>query len=217
MARRSLPGADKYRRPDAEDPRWRDPLVEMANAEVRIEAVLNDHFAMGVPFDAEGWKVRCPFAAEHEDGGIDRQFRVYASTNTGYCFALHGVLTPVRLWRLRAWFPSVRDAAEDLLRSYGVEYKQRPYRERMHSLREPTGFRADPDAVAQAVQVFLAAQPTYAARRYDDVLLRVVNLTLSDVDGLCERAETLGEVETWWHEARQRLRTLLTDSTGDKS
>jgi hypothetical protein len=205
-----LPGADKYRRPDDSVHAWDDPLVGRANTEVRVEAVLNDHFAMHVPLEAEGWKTRCPFAAEHEDGGLDRQFRVYSSSNSGYCFALHGRLDPVRLWRLRSWFPSIRATAEDLLRSYGVEYRSKPYRERMALLRQSSGFRVDADSVVGALRVYLTSQPLYEARQYDDSILRGVNLVLNEVRDLCDRAETLGEVETWLQQSKQQLDQLLT-------
>lgn len=209
MALRSLPGSDKYRQASQSDPPWRHPLVEKANAEVPIAEVLSDYFATPVPAEAEGWKVRCPFAVEHEDGGIDRQFRVYASSNSGYCFALHGRLDPVRLWRLRSWFPSLKDAAEDLLRTYGIDYRPRPYKERMAGLRTGSAFEVDTAALVQALQVYLVNHPLYEARQYDDSLLRGVNYILNEAHDACAQAERLGDVERWLDEAKQRVSALL--------
>ena len=214
MAGRSLPGADKYRTaPAGRDAPWLHPLVAKANAEVRIEDVLNGYFGLAVPYEAEGWKVRCPFAVEHKDGGIDPQFRVYATSNTGYCFALHGRLDPVGLWRQRSYFPTIKDAAENLMTTFGVEYRPRPYRERMRLLQVPEDFHADPEALVEALQTYLAHHPLYQACELDDFLLRGVNYELSEVHAVCLGAQRLEDVERWLKGAKDRLNSLLAQRT----
>jgi hypothetical protein len=208
--RRSLPGADKYRRPrTSTDAPWEAPVVLLANREVSVIAVLNDYFRTHIPIDAEGWKTYCPFAREHEDGGIDKQFRVYHSSNSGHCFALHGTLDPVRLWRQRRPYGSLTDAAQDLLDTYGVEYRRKPWRERwaeLHEAPEETGI--DAKAVVAAFTTWLNAQPDYLERQYDEDVLLSVNFVLSRVHGVCAQATTIGEVESWLARAKTVVTTV---------
>jgi hypothetical protein len=211
VAGRHLPGSDKYRVPEVRDAPWHDPLVVRANTDVSFVGMLNDYFALHVPIDADGWKTRCPFAAEHEDGGLDKQFRVYAPTNSGHCFALHGTMDPVRLWRLRSYFPSLRDAAQSLLEAFGVEYRTRPYWERMADLREEQAYHADPATLTQTINVFLSAQPDYEVRQYRPDVLHHVNWTLGQIAHLCETATTIGEVEAWLHQSKRSLRETLSE------
>lgn len=206
---RTLPGADKYRVEEKRDAPWHDPLVVQANTEVSFVTLLNEHYKMHVPVDAEGWKTRCPLATEHDDGGIDRQFRVYASTNSGHCFALHGSMDPVRLWRLRSYHPTLKDAARSLLDAYGIESRAKPYWERMADLREPTPFQADPDVLAQTINVYLSAHPDYEDRQYDVNVLHHVNSVLSQIAPLCEQAQEIGEVEEWLRASKSRLSQAL--------
>jgi hypothetical protein len=213
---RSLPGADKYRRStdrDDADAPWNDPLVLRANRDVALTAVLNDYFDAHVPSDAEGWKTYCPFAKEHEDGGLDKQFRVYTSSNSGHCFALHGTLDPVRVWRLRRYFATMPDAARDLLDTYGVAYRRKPYRERMAELRDRPAFTIAPTQVVQTFNVWLRAQPGYHEHQYDQDVLRSVNSALSEVHDLCARARDLEEVELWLQSVKSLVATELTRSS----
>lgn len=205
-----LPGSDKYRRPvEADDAPWLAPIVVKANTEVPFAEVLNRYFGMHVPVDAEGWKVRCPLYSEHEDGGLDRQFRVYASTNHGYCFALHGSLDPVRLWRQRSYFPSHQEAARDLLRAFDIDWHPVPYWERMAALRDQPPMSVDADTVVSALTVWLNQQPGYDARQYDKDVLTVVNYLWNQVPALCARTNDIAEVETWLDEAKRQLTTVL--------
>jgi hypothetical protein len=212
---RTLPGADKYRTPDKQDAPWHDPLVVRANTEVNFITLLNDLHRLHVPIDAEGWKTRCPYADEHDDGGVDRQFRVYASTNSGHCFALHGTMDPVRLWRLKAYQPSLKDAARSLLDAYGIETRSKPYWERMADLRDPTPYRADPDVLVQTINVFLSAHPNYEQHQYDKNVLHHVNSTLSQIVPLCAQATSIGEVEAWLLASKRSLSQVLGDENVD--
>jgi len=97
----SLPGMENYGQGEPEldrDKPWNHWLVLLANKEVRIESILNDYYGLGVPMDAERWKTTCPYASEHTDGGVDRQFRVYSSENYAYC-----VDTETEILTRRGW------------------------------------------------------------------------------------------------------------------
>lgn len=192
---------------------WENPIVKMANTRVRVESVLNDHFGMSVPMDADGWKARCPFYQEHDDGGIDRQFRIYSATNRGYCFAMHNVLDPVGLWRMRSYFPSLRHAAEDLLETYGIDFRPKPYQERMASLLTfETSFVADPDVITQVIMLYLQRLPFYEERQYEERLLLGVNSVLNEVHPLCESASSPQEVEKWLQKAKTTLQKMVSQS-----
>lgn len=202
-----LRGSEKYARPDTSKTlKWDDPVVGMANTRVRVESVLNDHFGMSVPMDSDGWKTKCPMAHEHEDGGVDRQFRVYSESNRGYCFAMHGVLDPVGLWRLRNYYPTIRDAAEGLLKAYSIDFRPKPYAERMRDLLDREKSKTvDPDTLSQAISVFLETLPSYEERQYDEAVLRSVNSILSEVRPFCDHTPNESEVAAWLTQAKARL------------
>lgn len=210
-----LPGSQKYR-PDQEsrEKPWEDELVVRANAEVSIVSVLNDHFYgrdRPVPEDAYGWKVKCPLAWEHKDGGVDRQFRVYSDTNSGHCFAIHGLFTPVRLWRIRTGSPTLKDAARDLLRTYGVQIRQPTYQERFAAIREESqmSLMVSPDGMLEALQVFLGRIPEYGTRQFDPDVLRVVNSTIEDIPGFCDQGPSLEEARQWLRKRQEQLRATV--------
>jgi hypothetical protein len=198
----------QYRQPQApvQAGWWNDPVVKMANEKVSVVSVLNDHFGMQVPEDADGWKTTCPFYYEHEDGGIDRQFRVWAASNRSWCFAMHNVLDPVNLWRYRKFFPTGRDAAESLLTAYGIDFRPKPYQERMAALRGRTeAYVADPDVIVQVLTLYLARLPGYDEAQYRPEVLRTVNLVLSEVHPFCATGPQEQEVKEWLHQAKERL------------
>lgn len=208
-----LPGADKYLTAEKSS-KSVDPRVQLANDKVRIEEVLTKYFNTYVPYQAHSWKVRCPFFFEHDDGGIDRQFRVYSATNTGYCFALHGTLTPVRLWSIRGSFRTQREAATALLDTFGVSYREPPYWERVRGLQETIESRpvADPQIMVQAIQYFLRNLEGYEAHQYDTEVLLRVNSILGEVHSICAEARSVEEVEQWYQAARDELRRTISQS-----
>lgn len=73
-------------------------LIELANERMGIVAACN-HIGMGLPDHlSSSMKVDCPFGSlYHLDGGTSRSMRVYAETNSAWCFAGCGYFTPVRL------------------------------------------------------------------------------------------------------------------------
>lgn len=204
-----LPGSEKYR--DAavtETKPWEDELVVKANEEVPITSVLNQYFHADVPEDAYGWKTWCVQKWEHKDNGVDKQFRVYSDTNTAHCFAIHGLYTPVRLWRLRTGSPTLKDAARDLLRVYGIRVKEPTYQERFEEIREEASrVRAvTTDGMLEALQVFLGTVPDYSVRQFDPEVLRVVNSVIEEVQEFCSQNPSLEEARLWLRRVQDRLR-----------
>ena len=76
----------------------RAELIELANERMGIVQACN-HIGMGLPdYLSSSMKVDCPFGSlYHLDGGASRSMRVYAETNSAWCFAGCGYFTPVRL------------------------------------------------------------------------------------------------------------------------
>ena len=64
-------------------------------------------------------KVHCPFGHMHSDRGASAAFRVYADTNSGWCFAGCGYFSPVRLAAM-AWDVDADLAAERLREMFGI-------------------------------------------------------------------------------------------------
>lgn len=184
-------------------------LIERARTEIRIEDLLNDLFEIYVPYDAQSWKVRCPLAYEHEDGGLDKQFRVYSDNNQGYCFAMHGRFDTLTLWRLQHDYNTLVDAAEGLLAAYGKSTKALTYQERIEALQAPTEFKVDKDGVVDAFNVWLSAQPKYEANQYRQEVLHAVNSFLSGVTQICENAVSMMEVDEWYQNRKEQISTLL--------
>lgn len=207
-----LPGSEKYRdAPNHQEAPWEDELVVRANEEVSIVSVLNDYFHADVPENAYGWKTYCVQKWEHRDGGIDRQFRVYSDTNTAHCFAIHGLYTPARLWRIRTASPTLKDAARDLLRVYGIRIKEPTYQERFTAIREASSrtSKVTPDGMLEALQVFLGTIPDYTVRQFDPNVLRVVNSTVEDIQEFCSRDPSLEEARQWLQRAQAQLRVSI--------
>jgi hypothetical protein len=207
--------ARNYRHDTEHRPKpWDDDLVVKANTEVSFIAVLNDAFygrSRPVPELAEGYKLECPLAWEHPRTSHvrdPRQFRVYSQSNSGYCWELHSLLTPVRLWRIRIGSPTLKDAARALLKAYDIRLTEPTSAERFAALRAAAHRKtvATPDGMLEALQVFLGTIPEYAVRQFDPDVLRSVNLLVEEVQGFCtQQHPSLEEARQWLYEMQGRL------------
>ncbi len=169
---------EAFRRPSAESTRERSPLgrrIDNANT-APIHLVLRDEFEILVPEEIDkSWKIHCPFGAQHLDGGLEKNTRVYDNGYV-YCFASldHGRMGPVDLVQNKySWpLPRVLEYLED-------RYDLRRYehdRDRMARLmveREravhPAG---DPADAVAALTASLRGVPGYVDRQYDEPILR---------------------------------------------
>lgn len=204
-----MSGLEKYRL--ADPPRqltWKQRVIERALTEVPIEEVLNDLFEIYVPRDAKSWKVRCPLAYEHEDGGLDKQFRVYSDNNRAYCFAMHGSFDSLSLWTMHNPAKNRVSAAEALLAAYGKSVSSKTYQERMAAV-EAEVETLDADVVVQAFKVFLSGHPKYEDHQYGQDVLHAVNSFLESVRAVCQDARTTEEIETWYQTEKAKVKALL--------
>lgn len=144
-------------------------LIEQANR-VPIVDVLNElgcDIPAGVP---NSWKGHCPYDAEHRDGGVDPAMRVYVHTNTAFCFAGHGAMTPARLI-MRAKRLDVRTACRQLLEGHPIAET------------EARDARLDVEARLQAaLHELLSATPQYARLNLHPRVMNAVDQALFELD-----------------------------------
>jgi len=211
---RELAGAEKYRRESVVTPRQKALQVEVdrANA-VPIQSVLRDLFGLFIPAGLErSWKTACPFAFEHPDGGVERNMRIYAS-NSAYCFAMHGFLTPVRIVQIRSEVGQAR-AAKILADRYGLA-KREPYWVRMTQLVRDHSTQiqsaGSPTHAAAALQSALSRVESYASRQFDPDVTQAMEEELEKLDDVLRRRQE-GGVREWFRKALTRMNETLEES-----
>lgn len=173
-------------------------LIERANA-VSVFDVLRDYFDIVHPREGGGsYKGYCPFGFEHADGGIEKQWRTYPSTNSSYCFAGHGSLTPVRLVQIKKDIKAT-DAAVDILRRYGL-FAPRHFRERYADLvrerEEKTRQLGSPAYLVEALRT-AAGEGAEDPEAMERVLQRLDEVLADD--------PTEATVREWFYWARREL------------
>lgn len=208
MSTATLGGSDKYRQAS---PRRGSPLIEQANA-VSIFDVLRDFMGIDIPnTGSKSWKTDCPFNFEHGDGGRDKGWRVYPSTNSSYCFVLHGVLDPVRLIMLRKDL-SAKRAAYVILENYGL-LKSRNYRERYDQIVAEREMRSagvgQPAVLVEALHSSVRADPRYIEKQFDVEFNVVLEKALEELDVLLARKADGDEVRVWFVKANADLSRAL--------
>jgi hypothetical protein len=181
---KQLPGAAKYLAPK-DDTRYdeRNALVDRANEVTDLRVLLND-LGCDIP-DGTGtsWKFRCPFGVEHEDGGMERAARYYADSNSAYCFATHGILTPVRLLSMSEGI-SQHKAAQRLIGGAGIKYG---WRDRFREMLEGADTRrttASPAYAVTALYVRLRAFEEYQHRQYDPDFREALEARMEALEGV---------------------------------
>lgn len=205
----SLPGSDKYRvEPEA---RASNTAIDRAN-EVSIIAVLKDFLDVEVPDSGDrSWKDWCPFGFEHPDGGRDRGWRVYPSTNSSFCFVMHGGMSPVRLVAIRKDVHP-RRAADLILDHYGL-LKPRHWRERYNELvashSRARRSNTSPTALLEALHAALSREPLYFEKQFDGDFNTLLESKLDGLDTLLSDAADDDEIRAWYVSTRDELAGAL--------
>lgn len=96
-------------------------------------------------------KVYCPFGFYHSDRGTTKAMRVYAASNTAFCFSCSKRYSPVSL-AAAAWDCSWQSAAFRLLEDIG--YKPKTLQERWDEAIVPVYVKPDTDALAEALKMY---------------------------------------------------------------
>ena len=208
---RSLPGASKYLQREAPSTSRfadRDAVQARANEVTDLRAMLLD-MGCEVPDGAASWKFKCPFGAEHADGGMDKSARYYADGNVAYCFAGHGMLTPVRLRALSAGITQQK-AADRLLSEAGVTTR-RGWRDRYVEVSEAVERERGPKApslehVVAALTMRLQEYPAYMTRQYDEDFRAVMH---ARIEALAEVPNDSTAYAAWVRQSLEELAPLL--------
>lgn len=187
-------------------------LIERAN-EISIFGVLEDLFGIKVPSEGRSFKSYCPYAFEHPDGGVEKGWRTYPSTNSSFCFVMHGYLDPVRLVSIQRDVRPV-EAAKWLLRHYGL-LKPVSYGRRMQELlaeREASVQRVGSTAyLVEALQAALSAIPAYAERQFAPDVAAAMEEELEGLDAILVniRGDPSEPVRSWYSEAKRHLSRIV--------
>lgn len=215
MGNQVLPGSDKYRISAAQrEPIKKTPamkLIDRANA-VSIFDVLEDFFDIAHPRSGGSFKGYCPFRWEHADGGLDKGWRTYPTTNSSHCFPMHGMLTPVRLVQLKFDLRATR-AAERILDNYGL-LRPKSWRERYGRLvieREQKERAAgNPQHAVEALSLALKAVPGYESRQFDSDVIRGMEIVLERLDEAVQ-SDDPEAVRKWYRKAKQGMARVITE------
>lgn len=156
--------------------------IELANEHVGITSVL-ERMGISTPETSSGvsWKSHCPFESYyHIDGGRAKSLRVYFDSNTAFCFAGCGYLTPVKLFSLKTGLAQL-DAAEILLSQNGYELPS--FEDELEGLLKikPGVSKA---ALREALQTFCArlAGDSWRSVQFDDYVLVGLSNCLTILD-----------------------------------
>lgn len=197
-----LPGSDKYRRQEIERPRRRT-IVTRADDEVPIAEILKEIGTIVPTSIVTSWKVRCPWASEHKDGGVEQDCRVYA-TNSMHCFAMHGTMGNSLLLATHLGITR-QQAAIRILEQRGM-LRATGYRERMAELlsarKVQTPGLGNPAYVVQALQTRLSANPAYVEHEFETPVIDAWQAQLKALDSIV-RAEHPGleQLRSWFDAA----------------
>lgn len=186
-----------------------EQLIERANA-VSIFDVLEDYFGLTLPREGRSFKSRCPFAYEHDDGGLDKGWRTYPATNSSMCFPMHGFMPPVRLIQIKYREKQVR-SAERILRNYDLlkpkHWKQR-YQDLLLTLEQKKESVGNPQHAVEALSVALRADPTYTRRQFDPDVMRAMEVVLEKLNEVTATGDP-DLVRLWYVKAKSAMLTIV--------
>jgi hypothetical protein len=157
-------------------------LVELANT-VTLDVIFRDFLNEEIPWgDFRSHKLHCPVGFEHRDGGVDRAMRIYPSTNSAFCFAMHHYLNPVKVVSLTHDDSTVR-AALRICRRYDL-IKPQDYKSRYYELAAQRSVvkPVDPATLVEALHVSLSRHPRYDVLQYDPLVISAFDRQLELLD-----------------------------------
>lgn len=211
----TLPGSDKYR--VVEPPRqltWEQQVIQKAKTEIRIEDVLQKYYDIDVPYEAVSWKVRCPYAYEHADGGLDKQFRVYSDSNTGWCFEMHGRVDNLSLYRDQHPYLNYFDAAKSLLEDFDIDFHRKSYREVYEDIVSEKRVDLRYQDIVDAMKLYVSAFPQYVEHEYDGEVVQRINDFNSVVKAKCSNHGSLEEIVQWYQQEKTNMKDFLLSLSG---
>lgn len=176
--------------------------VSIANEQVSLVELMN---VLGhdcpVPPEGRSVKVSCPFGFEHSDYGHEAAFRVYSS-NTGFCFAGHGFMTPVWL-AAQSWDVSPEEAAKRLLAHIG--WVDTSSVENARALLDPSEPEVDVDALREALRVWCTRQDDWTVFEYH----KAVNEALAQLTSLLPLVHDGADASKWLDSGKRVMARVM--------
>jgi hypothetical protein len=185
-------------------------LIERAN-QVDLFDVLEDYFALYLPRVGASYKSHCPFSYEHPDGGLDKGWRTYPSTNSSMCFVLHGYMPPVRLVAIKYGIKQ-SVAAERILKNYDL-LRPAHYRDRYNELVTAAEQRnaeviGNPQHAVEALNMVLRSSPNYTTRQFDSDVMRGMEVVLDALDQVIQSGDP-DSVRRWFDKAKDAMLKIV--------
>lgn len=176
-------------------------LITKANEIVPISALFRE-FGYNVPdADTASMKISCPWSYMHSDYGLDKAMRIYAS-NTAYCFAGCGFITPVDL-AVREWSMSPSKAARKLLEQRG--FKRQNLKEMWAEFKTNSEMVPDEETLSAALLTALSSIPTYKDNQYDPAVLA----TIDKFNKVLPQVTNEEKARLWLNAGKVRVQEIL--------
>jgi hypothetical protein len=178
-------------------------LISLANSRMSITRVCNMLGVSVGDFTYGSIKTYCPFGQIwHTDGGTSKAFRIYAATNSCYCFAGCGMFTPVTLLA-KARDQSPAEVAEWILAETG--YVPPDYVSQWEALTSaPT--EVDRDALSEALKYACAGMdPAWEDKQFEQPVAATFTACLA----LLPKVTTASEATTWLAATKTAMRRVL--------
>ena len=182
------------------DPR---EAIKLANEHVSIIDACNMVGMELGDFTASSMKVYCPWGhVTHMDGGMSKSMRVYPETNSAFCFASCGYLTPVKMIALDRDV-SEEEAAEILLTE--INYVPPDYMSKWNALIAEQ-IPVNTSALAEALKVACARM----TEDWDDVQFDdEISTKLVQCLGLLPKVQTNEDADKWLDVSKIVMKTVL--------
>lgn len=181
-------------------------VIDFANTVVPIGVAISlvDPWFKNID-SSYGGKLHCPFGhINHSDGGQEKSLRLYAATNSAFCFASCGFLNPVRVFSI-AYDLKSSTAAYRVLEASG--HKMPSIQERW-DLAGVVDSSIDLESLQQSLIVFcrsVCGDQAWRALQYKEEIIQLLDSCFQ----LLELVTSELEVITWLHTCKKVMETKL--------
>ena len=179
-------------------------LIETANEYVSISVVFN-WLKIDVPESQSGttFKVHCPFEEfYHIDQGRQKSLRVYYSTNSAFCFAGCGYMTPVSLFSQKTGLTNV-ESASFLLSKQGYDLPSLE-QDMIILANQPTTINYS--SLRQALQFYCSRIFVgWNTLQFEDFVLDAMSHCLE----LLDKVETETDANEWLNQSKTYLKEVV--------
>lgn len=182
-------------------------LIALANSRMSIVSACNMLGVSVGEFAYGSIKTYCPFGQLwHQDGGSTKAFRVYAATNSCFCFAGCGMFTPVTLLA-KARDMTNEESAEWILVHTG--YVEPDFQSQWDALTSrPTS--VDRDSLTEALKTACAGMdPAWEDRQFDPEIAKRFTACL----GLLPKVQSAEDATQWLSVTKTAMSRALGGAT----